>query len=942
MGKGRKWQSTAVLAALLLGVAGCSRETPEPPPPPASPSAPAADTPASPPVQEMAQVDIPFRKVVLENGLTVIVHEDHKTPIVNVTVWYHVGSKNEVAGKTGFAHLFEHLMFNGTEHFNDDYFRPFEQVGATEMNGTTSRDRTNYFQNVPAPALDLALWMESDRMGHLLGAIDQGKLDEQRAVVKNEKRQRESAPYGKVWELMAKNTYPAGHPYSWTTIGSMEDLDRATVEDVHEWFKTYYGPTNAVLVIAGDVDTDTAITKARQAFGSIPPGPPVTRPAKNFAPLAQPRRLNLQDRVAQGRLYAVWNVPEWGHADLPVLDLATTVLGSGKTSRLHRRLVEQEQLATDVSLGIDPGELGSQVYLMATARPGVDLARIETVVNEELTRFAKEGPTADELARARMSALSGFLRGIEKVGGFAGKAQVLAESQTLGGDPDAWKTDLKRLREATPEQLRAVTQTWLGEGRLTITVDPYPTYATVGEDLNRDALPATGTPPDLNFPALERARLDNGMTIVLARRPNAPTIELELLVPAGFASDDPRRPGLAGLTLDMLEEGSSRQDAQQIAAEKERLGARIGASAELDAGVIGLSALRETLEPALSLFAEIVRDPAFPEDRLALLKEQRLAAIAQEKTKPSSMAQRVLPPLLYGLDHPYGQPLTGSGSEDVIRAAKVEDLRNFYRRHVHPKDAVLVAVGDVDLPTLKAQVERVFGDWKAPEDAVTTPVLPTRPRPEKPRIFLIDRPDYAQSMIMAGELIAPTGHADDLAFRAVNAVLGGMFTSRINFNLREQKGWAYGAGSTLSDAKGQRPWMLYAPVQRDKTAAAMREMAAEIGAILGSKPVTAEELDKAQKNMTLKLPGQFETAAQVAGGIENLVLYGLPDDYYANFVRDIRALTPQQTGEVARAWIAPQQLTWVVVGDLKKIEAEVRALGWGEVQVVDTDGQPVH
>ncbi len=305
------------------------------------------------------------------------------------------------------------------------------------------------------------------------------------------------------------------------------------------------------------------------------------------------------------------------------------------------------------------------------------------------------------------------------------------------------------------------------------------------------------------------------------------------------------------------------------------------------------------------------------------------------------MAQRVLPPLLYGPDHPYGQPLTGSGREEVIREAKVEDLRNFYRRHVHPKDAVLVAVGDVDLPTLKTQVERVFGDWKAPEDAVTTPVLPTRPRPEKPRIFLIDRPDYAQSTIMAGELIAPTGHEGDLAFRAVNAVLGGMFTSRINFNLREQKGWAYGAGSTLSDAKGQRPWMLWAPVQRDKTAAAMREMAAEISAMAGPRPVTEEELGKAQKNMTLKLPGQFETAAKVAGGIENLVLYGLPDDYYANFVRDIRALTPQQTGAVARAWINPQQLTWVVVGDLKKIEAEVRALGWGEVQVVDTDGQPV-
>jgi zinc protease len=933
-------RTKVALAALLLGIAGCAQEAPEPPvtPEPANPQA--QEAPTGLPLQEIADVDIPYHKTVLENGLTVIVHEDHKTPIVSVTVWYHVGSKNEVAGKTGFAHLFEHLMFNGTEHFNDDYFRPLEQVGATEMNGTTSRDRTNYFQNVPTPALDLALWMESDRMGHLLGAIDQGKLDEQRAVVKNEKRQRESAPYGQVWEQIAQNTYPAGHPYSWTTIGSMEDLDRATVEDVHEWFKTYYGPSNAVLVIAGDVDTETAIAKARQAFGAIPPGPPVTRPAKNFAPLAQPRRITLQDRVAQGRLYAVWNVPEWGHADLPALDLATTVLGAGKTSRLHRRLVEQEQLATDVSLGVGSGELGSQIYLVVTARPDVDLARIEAVANEELSRFAQEGPSPDELERARMRALSGFLRGIEKVGGFAGKAQILAESQTFSGNPEFWKTDLTRLREATPGQLQATVQKWLGDNRLTITVEPYPAYAALGEDVDRATLPATAAPPDLDFPALERTRLDNGLQIVLARRPNAPTVELDLLVPAGFASDDPSRSGLAGLTLDMLEEGSSRRDAQQIAAETERLGATIGVSATLDAGIISLSSLRETLEPSLALFAEIVRDPAFPEDRLALLKQQRLADIAQEKTQPSSMAQRVLPPLLYGPEHPYGQPLTGSGYESVVQDATVESLRDFYKRHVHPKEAVLVAVGDIDLDTLRQQVEQALGSWTAPEDAVVATTLPTPPSPDKPRIFLIDRPDYSQSMIMAGELVPPTGAPEDLAFRAVNAVLGGMFTSRLNFNLREQKGWAYGAGSRLIDAKGHRPWMLHAPVQQDKTAAAMREISREIHGIIKSSPISSDELDKAQKNMTLKLPGQFETAAQVASGIQNITLYDLSDDYYDRFVQDIRALTPDQTSQVARDWIDPSRLTWVVVGDLRKIEPEIRALGWGEVEIVDADGRP--
>ncbi|MDY6941463.1 MAG: pitrilysin family protein [Pseudomonadota bacterium] len=886
-------------------------------------------------------IDIPFTKKVLDNGLTVIVHEDHKTPIVNVTVWYHVGSKNERPGITGFAHLFEHLMFNGSENFDDDYFRPFEQVGATGMNGTTSRDRTNYFQSVPSPAVDLALWMESDRMGHLLGAIDQDKLEEQRSVVKNEKRQRESSPYGQVWELLATNTYPSGHPYSWTTIGSMDDLNAASLDDVREWFETYYGAANAVLVIAGDIDTETAFEKARYYFGDIPAGPPIVHPGRNIAPLDTHRRMVIEDRVAQPRIYITWNVPEWGSRDVSYLALGARILGGGRTSRLYRRLVEEAQVATEVSVSVGAAEIGSQLYAVASVRDGVALERVEALIQDEFARFLAEGPTADELERARMGIVSGFLRGIEHVGGFGGKAQVLAESEVFGGRPDAWRDELETLLSATPDDLIRAMDRWVGDGRFTLAVKPFPEYATEVSTADRSQLPDTGTPPDLDFPPLARATLSNGMSVVLARRPDTPVVEFRMLLDAGYAADPSEQPGLSSLTMAMLDEGTSRLSAQAFAAEKERLGASIWAGAGLDSAVVGLSALRDTVAPSLDLYAEMVRDPAFPEKELELLKRRRLAAIAQEKTQPSSLAMRLLPPLLYGADHPYGQPLTGTGREETVATVDVEDLRTFYERHVHPGHATLIVVGDVAMAELVPQLERVFGDWGEPAQAPIEVDVPGRVRPEAEKLYLVDRPDYEQSMIFAGQIMPPTGYEGDIALETANTLFGGMFTSRLNMNLREDKGWAYGAGANLPNAKGQRPWMIWAPVQRDKTAEAIGEMRAELAGIVGSKPIQGDELTKAQNNLTLKLPGQHETAGQVASSVESLIRYGLADDYYDHFVSQVRGLQPDEVQAEASRQIEVDRLIWVVVGDLARIEDEVRALGFEAVEVIDVDGRPV-
>src|SRR6266699_2053252 len=475
-----------------------------------SDSARAADT-----VLE-TKISIPYQRFVLKNGLTLLVHEDHKAPIVAVNIWYHVGSKNERPGRTGFAHLFEHLMFNGSEHFNDDYFQPFERIGATDQNGTTNQDRTNYFENVPTNALDIALWMESDRMGHLLGAIDTAKVNEQRGVVQNEKRQGENQPYGKVNELMTEGTYPAGHPYSWSVIGSMEDLNAASVEDVKQWFRTYYGPNNAVIALAGDITPGTARQKVEQFFGDIPATPPIAKQETWIAPRTGSHREIMQDRVPQARIYKEWNIPEYGSANADYLDLVTDVLAAGKTSRLYKRLVYDDQIATDVIAYVDLREIGGQLVIRATAKPNGDLARVERAIDEELARFIQSGPTASELRRVKTQSRANFIRGIERIGGFGGKSDVLAVNEVYAGSADHYQVTRQRIAAATAANLQSAAARWLTDGDWTLEVHPYPTFETAASGAGRTKLPDGGTPPDAGFGQLRavgaaRRRLERGI-----------------------------------------------------------------------------------------------------------------------------------------------------------------------------------------------------------------------------------------------------------------------------------------------------------------------------------------------------------------------------------------------------------------------------------------------
>jgi zinc protease len=891
---------------------------------------------------EMPDIDIEYEKFTLDNGLTVVVHEDRKAPIVAVSIWYHVGSKNEPQGKTGFAHLFEHLMFNGSENYDGEYFEPFEQVGATGMNGTTWFDRTNYFETVPTPALEMALWMESDRMGHLLGAVTQEKLDNQRGVVQNEKRQGDNQPYGLAEYRLLEGLFPPGHPMRHSTIGSMEDLDAADLETVHQWFKDYYGAANTVLVLAGDVSAEQGRELAQKYFGHIEAGPPVVQP-KAFVPThLNDRHEVMYDRVPQARVYHQWAVPGRTTREAALLQLAASVLGSGKNSRLYQELIYKQPLVVDLNVYAQRHELASIFNIDATLQPDASLEQVNAIIERELARFIAEGPTEEELERAKTKINASTVRGLEQIGGFGGKAVTLAQGELYANDPGFFMTRLEWLNEATPADVQAAAAEWLGPGRFQLEVLPFGDYATTESTVDRSTgLPPVGDMPELGFPAVQRAELDNGLKVVLAERSAVPVVNLNLQFDAGYASDAFGKLGTAGFALAMMDEGTKDLSALEIAAEAEALGADIGTSSNLDMSNVSLSALKVNLEPSLDLWADIVREPAFAKDEIERLRKRWIGNIQQEKNQPVQLALRNLPPLIYGEDHAYGIPFTGSGTEESIASLTRDDLEGWYRTWIRPSNGTLFVVGDTTMDEILPLLNERLGKWKEDRRAVPQKNLATVERPESGVVYIIDKPGAPQSLILAGHVAPPTGVDNNIAITTMNDVIGGQFTARVNMNLREDKGWAYGAFTFMPDARGQRPLMVYAPVQTDKTTDSIGELNREFDEFLGTRPATQDELNKNVRNSVNSLPGQYETANSVMGALLSNDRFGRPDDYVSTLKGQYEALGLENIQGAAEDVLAPQSLTWLIVGDRAQIESQVREMGLGEVRIMDVDGNIV-
>lgn len=882
-----------------------------------------------------SELEIPSQEFTLDNGLKLIVHEDPKTPIVAVNVWYHVGSKNEKPGKTGLAHLFEHLMFGGSEHLPGSYIEAMERIGATDLNGTTSEDRTNYFENVPASALDYALFAESDRMGHFYNTLTQELLDLQRGVVQNEKRQSENDPYGIVEELMVKSTYPAGHPYAHTVIGSMEDLDSASLEDVRNWFKTYYTPSNAVLVIAGDITPSEAEERARRYFDAIPAGPPVAHQRSWIAKMTGEHRELAFDRVPHARIYKVWNVPGYGAPSADFLRHAAGILSLGKTSRLYKRLVYDDQIATQVSAYLDEREIGSQFIVVATARQGQDLRVVEKALDEELARFLENGPSEHELERIKMQSYAAFVRGIERIGGFGGKSDILATSQTYLGSPQAYKRRLRNFEGATTADVRDAARAWLSDGVYALEVIPFAAAKhAVDRSAERDRLPELGPVHDLKLPKIEQDRLSNGLKILFADRHEIPAVNFWLDVDAGYAADQFARPGTARLASSLLTGGTKRRTALEISEDLQMLGAQLTSGSNLDLSTVYLSALKPTLEGALDVFSDVMLNPIFPQADFERQQKLQLAAIANEKATPIQMALRALPPRLYGPAHAYGVPLTGSGTESTVQEMTRGNMADFHQRWFKPNNSTLIVVGDTTLPEIKPLLEKVFGDWKPGE--IPKKDVSTVNRPERPKVYLIDKPGALQSIVIAGTIVPPPNPRSEIAIEAMNNVFGGTFGARLNMNLREDKHWSYGAASVVYSARAQRPFLAYAAVQGDKTADSIAEMMQELTGMSGTKPIRPEELEKVKQQQILELPGSHETVNSIGSMLSDLLQLCLPLDYFSSYISRVSALTVEEVDACAQALLDPRQMIWVVVGDGSALEPSLRQLGLGEIVPAET------
>ncbi len=892
------------------------------------------------------EVKIPYEKFQLDNGLTVIVHEDRKAPIVGVAVWYNVGSKDEPKGKTGFAHLFEHLMFNGSENAQDDYFKYLQEMGATDYNGTTDFDRTNYFQTVPRGALDRALWLESDRMGYLLGAVTQEKLDNQRGVVQNEKRQGDNQPGGLVFYEIINTLFPAPHPYDHSPIGSMADLDSASMDDVRSWFIDNYGPNNATLVLAGDISAAEARPLVEKYFGAIKRGP-VNDPAQAAVPeLKEDVRTVMKDQVAATNISRYWTAPGLDSRDLVALTVGTSILGGLSSSRLDNALVRDEKIAVGVSAGNYSWQRIGVLTVGATAKPGVDPATVEARMNEIVDKFIADGPTEDEVRRAATQDVAGTIRGLEQVGGFGGKAVTLASGEVYVGDPDFYAKQLEILATLTPAEVRTAMQKWMTRPAMTLVLEPgerdssYTEAASVeGADAAAAAADNTVTvsvarpKPDistlaaLDFPTVTETTLSNGMKVYYAQRDAVPVTRVALSFDAGSASDPVDKRGLESLAMSLYDEGTTTRTSQQIAEARERLGAAISTGGGADRSTFTLNALSANLAPSLELMTDIVRNPAFDPAELERVRTQTLTGIQQQMRTPQGIAQMTLTPLLYGAASPYGD--SGSGTVESVAAITREDLIGFKNRWIQPDNAALFVVSDMSLEDLKPQLDEAFGKWASNRMARGKKDFSTiAARPEAGKIVLVNRPNSPQSVIYGGIMtgVDPKDPAIVDLLNANNA-LGGNFLARLNMNLRESKGWSYGVRGGVSQREGAVSYVVSAPVQADRTGDSLKELVRDIGEFTSTKGVTEEELVRNVNNEIFELPGQFETSDAVLGAMQQNVLYGRPMDYYETLADKYRAQTAASLDAAARGALDIDRFVWVVVGDAEKVRPQLEGIG---------------
>ena len=889
---------------------------------------------------------INVKQYKLKNGMTIVMHQDRSTPIVSVNMFYHVGSKNEAKGRTGFAHLFEHMMFQGSGNFIDGW-RAVDEMGGS-VNGTTDQDRTFYYETVPSNMLERTLYMEADRMGNLLAAMDQAKLDNQRDVVKNERRQRvDNVPYGAMSEMQLEVMYPEGHPYRWDVIGSMADLSAASLEDVKSFFRTYYVPNNTVMAISGDYDEKQTMEWIEKYFGGMKSGEAIVRPNVPVPQLSSVVRKSYEDPFANAsRLSMTWaSVPAYSPDEAP-LDVLANILSSGRGSRLQSNLLYKNELVANVGAGNNTSEIAGLFQISATARPGKTLEEIEAAINTEIERIKAEGPTADEINRSVTQRDAQAIYGLQTV---FGKGSALANYAGYLGQPNYFQANLDRYRKVTAEDVKRVANKYLGPNRLVLSAVPAKTPPPPAkadkpastETKKKDTaliakqeamLPKAGPDPKLVLPAIEKTKLSNGLNVWVVKQNELPIVSMNMVINAGGALENADKSGVASMTASMLNQGTTTRSALEIANGLQAIGASVGAGSSFDNTTISMQTLTKNLDTALGFFADQVMNPAFPETEFKSAKGRLLNSFRQRKASATAVAGVVYDKVLYG-DQVYGRQL--SGDEKTVAAMTRDDLVNFYSANYRPNNSTLIVVGDVQAADIKARLEKAFSAWKSGD--VSAASFAEQRMVAKPGIYLVDKPGAAQSSVSIGLVGIERNNPDYYAVQVMNSILGGGGTARLFMNLREDKGYTYGAYSRFTPRRGAGPFSASGEIQTISTKEAVQEFLKEINGIRGSRPVTQAELDVNKQSFIRRFPSAFETVGGISNQLAALVVYGLPDSYFNDYIQKIGAVSLADVNRVANKYLDPSKMAIVIVGDRKVIEPGLKELGQ-PISILDTDG----
>ena len=878
-------------------------------------------------------VTISFEKHTLSNGLDVILHEDHNIPVVAVNVWYHVGSKDEEIGRTGFAHLFEHVMFEGSKHHNSSHFDPLQKAGAN-LNGSTTPDRTNYWEDVPTNYLDLALWLESDRMGFLLDALDQQRLDIQRDVVKNERRQSyENRPYGMAHWHLQEALYPMPHPYHWMTIGSQEDLDAADLDDIKNFFKRFYTPSNASLAIAGDIDMGQALEMVNHYFGDLPPGEPAPRKGRHDSSLRGRIELEMRDSVTLPRTYIAWPTPPEGDIDDAPLEIYQAIMSDGLTSRLHKSLVYEKQIAQSANMRYHSSEIAGQCILSVTAAEGHELDEVEAAADAEMEMLLREPPTDEEITRVKNRIEASHFRQLARIGGFGGRADQLNHYSVFSADPDLINTSLDKYMSVTREDVMRVAESILGENQVRLRVLPEPTLSSATVTIDRTVMPPPKSEPVFNPPTPTRTKLSNGMGISVIEQRGMPIVAFGVLMDAGASRDPENLPGLAGFTAQMLPEGTTTKTSQEIAQAFEFIGSRISADGRREYTLLSAETLTKHWPTGLELTADLVLNPNFPDHEIERVRREHLTELRRGKDEPNAVAEQLMAGLVFQSSSGYGHPL--SGTEKSIAALTRDDIVSQFSRDYTPANANLIVVGDVSIDEVAKRAEAVFGRWKGGPSANGRSVV--EPSNGTATIYLVDRPGAPQSVIRALNTTIPRLHPDYLGLTLMNYAFGGQFSARLNQNLRQEKGYSYGYQSHVQWFRSSSLMLAGGSVQTEVTKESVFETLKEYNEVRGSRPISEEELENAKASVLRSFPANFERPGAIMGQVLQMVQFGLPDDYLQTVRANVEAVTLDDVHRITQELVRPDQLKILVVGDRQLIETGLRQLDLPTV-VLDADG----